>query len=108
MAANSTVSASAADRQDRTPAPVTLLMSQRVQHRIDAERVPVRTEIHEVRRIVTFALLLITYVVITEWDSVTGGAQSLNGVPTTATPGNTLPVVVGILVVAFLFQRSRR
>src|SRR5262245_1792759 len=33
-----------------------LLMRQRVQHGIDAERVAIRTEIHEVRRIVALAL----------------------------------------------------
>src|SRR5262245_55921917 len=33
-----------------------LLMRQRVQHGIDAERVPIWTEIHEVRRIVALAL----------------------------------------------------
>src|SRR5438309_9623269 len=39
----------------RAPAPRTALMSQRVQHRIDAERVAVGPEIQEVRRIVALA-----------------------------------------------------
>src|SRR4030095_15157291 len=56
MAAKSAASVSAANRQDSTAEAATLLMSQGVQHGIDAERVPIRTEIDEVGRVVALAL----------------------------------------------------
>src|SRR6187200_355612 len=56
MAAKIAASVSAAKREDRAAEGVRLLMSQSVEDSIDAKRVAIGAEVHEVRRIVAFAL----------------------------------------------------
>jgi branched-chain amino acid transport system permease protein len=57
--------------------------------------------------IATFALLIISYVVIGNWDAVTGGQQSLMGLPRYVDlTGATLWAVIAILV-AFAYQETR-
>src|SRR5215471_4459832 len=55
MAAKSAASTSAATRHDRMVETVRLLMGQRVEHRVDAERVSIRTEIDEVGGVIALA-----------------------------------------------------
>jgi branched-chain amino acid transport system permease protein len=57
--------------------------------------------------IATFALLAIVRVVVSNWESVTRGTGSMPGVPTDATPANTLVVALVALAIAFAYQSSR-
>jgi branched-chain amino acid transport system permease protein len=57
--------------------------------------------------IATLALLVITNVVLGEWETVTGGRTALVGVPITTTIGAALAWCVLTIVTAWLFQRSR-
>jgi branched-chain amino acid transport system permease protein len=57
--------------------------------------------------IATLALLVITNVVLGEWETVTGGRTALVGVPITTTIGAALAWCVLTIVAAWLFQRSR-
>ncbi len=57
--------------------------------------------------IATFALLIIVYVVIGNWDSVTGGQRSLMGIPATIGVWSALGVAALALVLAFGYQESR-
>jgi branched-chain amino acid transport system permease protein len=55
----------------------------------------------------SFALLLVIYVVAQNWTSMTNGTEGLINVPTTLTAFEAWAWLVGAIVIAFLFQRSR-
>lgn len=57
--------------------------------------------------IATLAVLVIVYVVISHWDSVTGGQTTLVGIPTDSTLNAALVWALVALGVAFLFQESQ-
>jgi len=57
--------------------------------------------------IATFALLVITYIVLGNWSSVTGGQNSLMGLPIEAGPLSALAWSVAAMVVAFAYQETR-
>jgi branched-chain amino acid transport system permease protein len=57
--------------------------------------------------IATLAVLVIVYVVISHWDSVTGGQTTLVGIPTDSTLNAALVWALVALAVAFLFQESQ-
>jgi branched-chain amino acid transport system permease protein len=57
--------------------------------------------------IATLAVLVITNVVLGEWDQITGGRTALVGVPITTTTGTALAWCVVTIVAAWLFQRTR-
>jgi branched-chain amino acid transport system permease protein len=55
----------------------------------------------------TFAVLLIVYVVASNWDSLTRGRQTMLGVPLDTTMKGTLVWSCIAIVAAYLFQQSR-
>ena len=55
----------------------------------------------------TFALLVIVYVVLGNWDGVTGGQRSLMGVPATVGLWTAAAVAVLALAVAFTYGETR-
>ena len=57
--------------------------------------------------IATFAVLVITYVVLGNWTSVTGGQNSLMGLPLYVGLWTAVAWAVAAIVVAFLYQESR-
>jgi branched-chain amino acid transport system permease protein len=57
--------------------------------------------------IATLAVLVIVYVVISHWDSVTGGQTTLVGIPTDSTLNVALVWALIAMAVAFAFQESR-
>jgi branched-chain amino acid transport system permease protein len=57
--------------------------------------------------IATFAVLSITYVVLGNWTSVTGGQNSLFGLPIYADLWTVLPWVLVTLTAAFAYQETR-
>lgn len=57
--------------------------------------------------IATLAVLVITNIVLGEWDQITGGRTALVGVPLTTTTGSALSWCLLTIVAAWLFQRSR-
>jgi branched-chain amino acid transport system permease protein len=57
--------------------------------------------------IATLAVLVITNIVLGEWDALTGGRTALVGVPITTTTGTALAWCVLAIIAAWLFQRSR-
>jgi branched-chain amino acid transport system permease protein len=57
--------------------------------------------------IATLAILVIVYVVISHWDSVTGGQTTLVGIPTDSTMNVALVWALIAIAVAYLFQESR-
>jgi branched-chain amino acid transport system permease protein len=57
--------------------------------------------------IATFAFLVVVNSVYSNWDSVTGGASSIVGIPTVATPGVVLIFAITAILAASLFQNSR-
>lgn len=56
----------------------------------------------------TLSLLVIVNVVLSNWDELTNGTGTIVGVPSELDPLSTLPWVVAVLVLAFLYQQSRR
>jgi branched-chain amino acid transport system permease protein len=56
--------------------------------------------------IVTLALLIVTHALLTNWRSLTGGAEAFYGVPATTTRGIMLAVVPAVIVAARLFRDS--
>lgn len=57
--------------------------------------------------IATFAVLLMTYTLYANWDSVTAGAGSLSNVPVDAGIGLTTVFAVASVLVAYVYARSR-
>lgn len=57
--------------------------------------------------IATLAVLVITWVVLGQWDALTGGKTALVGVPVTTTVPSALVWTVLAIAGALLFQRSR-
>jgi branched-chain amino acid transport system permease protein len=57
--------------------------------------------------IATFAFLMIVNSVYSNWDSVTGGADTLTGIPTPVGPGIALLFAIASIFVAYFFQISR-
>jgi branched-chain amino acid transport system permease protein len=57
--------------------------------------------------IATFAILVITYVVLGNWTSVTGGQNSLMGLPIYVGLWTALAWAVASIVIAFLYQETR-
>ena len=57
--------------------------------------------------IATFAVLVITYVVLGNWTTVTGGQNSLMGLPLYVGLWTALAWAVAAIVVAFLYQETR-
>jgi branched-chain amino acid transport system permease protein len=57
--------------------------------------------------IATFAILVITYVVLGNWTSVTGGQNSLMGLPIYVGLWSALAWAVAAIVIAFLYQETR-
>jgi branched-chain amino acid transport system permease protein len=57
--------------------------------------------------IATLAVLVITNIVLGEWDSLTGGRTALVGVPITTTTGSALVWCALAIIAAWLFQHSR-
>lgn len=57
--------------------------------------------------IATLSVLVITNVVLGEWDAVTGGRTALVGVPITTTTGAALAWCALAIAAAWLFQHSR-
>jgi branched-chain amino acid transport system permease protein len=57
--------------------------------------------------IATFAVLVVTYVVLGNWTSVTGGQNSLMGLPLYVGLWTALAWAVAAIAVAFLYQESR-
>jgi branched-chain amino acid transport system permease protein len=57
--------------------------------------------------IATLAVLVITNIVLGEWETVTGGRTALVGVPLTTTTGAALVWCMLTITAAWLFQRSR-
>ncbi|MEJ8570923.1 branched-chain amino acid ABC transporter permease [Microbaculum marinum] len=57
--------------------------------------------------IATFAILVVTYVVIGNWSSVTGGQNSLMGLPIHVGPWTATIGALFAIVVAFTYQESR-
>src|SRR6202011_5459655 len=55
----------------------------------------------------TFAVLITVNVVISQWDSVTRGAQGLQGVPTDTGMYGTLVWALITMAAAFAFQKTR-
>lgn len=55
----------------------------------------------------TLSLLIITYVVAGNWTQVTGGQNTVVGVPSHATVWTTWAVGAAAIVCAYLYQRSR-
>jgi branched-chain amino acid transport system permease protein len=54
----------------------------------------------------TFAVLMVVYVVISNWTKVTNGPQGLAGLPTDLSTGEALVVALVVLVAAYAFSRS--
>lgn len=57
--------------------------------------------------IATFAVLVITYVVLGNWTSVTGGQNSLMGLPIYVGLWTALGWAMAAIVIAFIYQESR-
>jgi branched-chain amino acid transport system permease protein len=57
--------------------------------------------------IATFAVLVITYVVLGNWTSVTGGQNSLMGLPLYVGLWTALAWAVAAIVIAFIYQDTR-
>lgn len=57
--------------------------------------------------IATFAILVITYVVLGNWTTVTGGQNSLMGLPLYVGVWTALAWAIAAMVVAWLYQESR-
>ncbi len=57
--------------------------------------------------IATFALLIIVYVVIGNWDSITGGQRSLMGIPATVGLWSSFAIAATALALAFAYQETR-
>jgi branched-chain amino acid transport system permease protein len=57
--------------------------------------------------IATLAVLVITWVVLGQWDALTGGKTALVGVPVTTTVNGALVWTVLAICGAWMFQRSR-
>jgi branched-chain amino acid transport system permease protein len=57
--------------------------------------------------IATFAVLVITYAVLGNWTSVTGGQNSLMGLPIYVGIWTGLAWAIAAIVVAFIYQESR-
>jgi branched-chain amino acid transport system permease protein len=57
--------------------------------------------------IATLSVLIITNVVLGQWDALTGGRTALVGVPITTTVHSALVWCVVVIVAAWLFQRTR-
>jgi branched-chain amino acid transport system permease protein len=55
----------------------------------------------------TLAMLIVIYVVISHWESVTGGQTTLVGIPTDTTTTRAVLWAIVALVIAFIFQESR-
>jgi branched-chain amino acid transport system permease protein len=62
---------------------------------------------HIAAAIGTLSLLVVVHVVISNWENVTNGPQTLVGVPMWATIWNTLPWVLGVTALTFAYQESR-
>jgi branched-chain amino acid transport system permease protein len=56
--------------------------------------------------IASLSVLVIVNVVISNWDNLTNGTQTMVGVPATATIWSVVPWVLGVLLLAFCFQES--
>lgn len=54
----------------------------------------------------TFAFLVIVNVVATNWSQLTNAARGMSGIPMTVTAKSAFITVCGVMVIAFLFQRS--
>jgi branched-chain amino acid transport system permease protein len=57
--------------------------------------------------IATLAVLVITWVVLGQWDALTGGKTALVGIPTTTTVNSALVWTMLVIVGAWGFQKSR-
>jgi branched-chain amino acid transport system permease protein len=57
--------------------------------------------------IATLAVLVIVNVVVSNWDAVTRGTQTMIGVPTDTTIGSTLPWTLGVIALAYAYRQSR-
>jgi branched-chain amino acid transport system permease protein len=57
--------------------------------------------------IATFALLIITFSVYTNWDGMTGGSSSVSNIPVEVGPWLSTIVAMGVIAAAFLHQVSR-
>ena len=57
--------------------------------------------------IVTLALVIVVFAVLTNWKSVTGGAEAFYGIPSATTIWWALAAVLAALMVARLFKASR-
>lgn len=56
--------------------------------------------------IATLAVLVIVNVVISNWDNLTNGSQTMVGVPVTVTVWGIVPWVLVVCAIAFAFERS--
>ncbi len=57
--------------------------------------------------IVTLALVIVVFAVLTNWKSVTGGAEAFYGIPSTTTLGWALAAAFAALLIARLFKASK-
>jgi branched-chain amino acid transport system permease protein len=57
--------------------------------------------------IATFAILVVAYVVFGNWTAVTGGQNSLMGLPTYVDLWTTLGWAIAAIVIAFVYQETR-
>ena len=55
----------------------------------------------------SFAVLIIVYVVASNWEQVTGATSGMTGVPTTTDRWRALAVALAAVVVAYAYQRCR-
>jgi branched-chain amino acid transport system permease protein len=57
--------------------------------------------------IATFALLMITFSVYSNWDGMTGGSSSVSNIPVEVGPWLSTSIALGVLAAAFFHQVSR-
>ncbi|MCZ7663250.1 MAG: branched-chain amino acid ABC transporter permease [Thermoleophilia bacterium] len=56
--------------------------------------------------IVTLAMLIVTYAILTNWTGLTGGAEAFYGIPVVTTKGWMLAAVFVVIMIARLFRGS--